>query len=188
LLFPLQGQWTEEDYLALDSNRMIELVDGCLEVLPMPTLSHQFIVRFLFRLLDAFVCTRKLGQVAFAPCPIHLGPRNYREPDLFFLRSDRSVNRKGQPVGMDLGLEVVSPGTENRQRDLEDKRAAYARAGVTEYWIVDPQEATITVLTLDVAAYREHGVFRPGSQATSVLLPGFAVDVAAVFAAGQEAP
>ena len=48
MLFPLQGQWTEEEYLALDTNRLMELVDGCLDVLPMPTPYHQAIVRYLF--------------------------------------------------------------------------------------------------------------------------------------------
>jgi Uma2 family endonuclease len=82
-------------------------------------------------------------------------------------------------------MEVVSDGTENRQRDLEIKREEYAQAGIAEYWIVDPQEQTVTVLTLGGTAYREHGVFQHGQQATSVLLPGFAVGVTDVFNAGQ---
>jgi hypothetical protein len=65
---------------------------------------------------------------------------------------------------------------------------AKAVAGITEYWIVDPQEQRITVLTLDGQAYRLHGVFVPGERATSVLLPGLEVDVAAAFKAGQVAP
>ena len=65
LFYPTQGEWTETDYLALDANssRMIELSDGCLEVLPMPTFLHQFIVRYLFQRFDEFVAARALGQV-----------------------------------------------------------------------------------------------------------------------------
>jgi Uma2 family endonuclease len=64
-----------------------------------------------------------------------------------------------------------------------EKREEYAEAGIPEYWIVNPLNRTITVLTLEGDTYREHGIFAPGAQATSVLLAGFAVDVRAAFAA-----
>jgi Uma2 family endonuclease len=82
-------------------------------------------------------------------------------------------------------MEVVSDGEENRKRDLETKREEYARAGIAEYWIVDPQEQRVMVLALDGASYRVHGVFDCGATATSVLLPGFAASVDATFAAGE---
>jgi Uma2 family endonuclease len=82
-------------------------------------------------------------------------------------------------------MEVVSEGEENRVRDLDIKRQEYARAGITEYWIIDPQEQHITVLTLDGAVYRVHGAYASGTQAISLLLPGFVVDVAAVFVAAE---
>jgi Uma2 family endonuclease len=185
LLFPRQGQWTEAEYLALDTNQMIELSDGCLEVLPMPTTLHQRIVCYLFEVLKAFVIAGKLGEVLLAPLPIRLWSGKFREPDIVFLRPGRVPDPRQQPQGADLTMEVVSEGEESRERDLETKREDYAKAGIPEYWIVDPQERRITVLVLDGQVYREHGVFGPGSQATSVLLPGFAVSVDAVLAAGQ---
>ena len=66
MLFPRQGEWTEEDYLSLDTNRLIELVGGCLEVLPMPTPYHQAIVRYLFRKLCMHVTDAELGEAFFA--------------------------------------------------------------------------------------------------------------------------
>jgi hypothetical protein len=63
-------------------------------------------------------------------------------------------------TGADLVIEVVSP--DDPQRDLVTKRSEYAQAGIPEYWIVDPQTETITVLRLEDARYVEHGVFRPG--------------------------
>jgi Uma2 family endonuclease len=78
-------------------------------------------------------------------------------------------------------MEVVS--ADKSGRDLVEKRAEYAAAGIPEYWIVNPLHCTITVLTLEGVTYREHGVFAPGARATSVLLAGFAVDVRAAFAA-----
>jgi Uma2 family endonuclease len=68
---------------------------------------------------------------------------------------------------------------------LETKREEYAAAGIAEYWIVDPREHQILVLTLDGETYRVHGEFGRGATATSRLLPGFSVSVDAVVAAGD---
>jgi Uma2 family endonuclease len=184
-LFPTQGNWSEGDYLALETNHLVELADGWLEVLPMPDLFHQLFVGHLSRLLDAFVVEHALGRVLFAPLPIRLWPGNFREPDIMYFESGHIANVHLPPNGADLVVEIVSEGDENRKRDLETKRDEYARAGIREYWIVDPQEQHITVLTLDGTAYRVHGVFGPGQTATSVLLPGFTVSVNAVLAAGE---
>jgi len=82
-------------------------------------------------------------------------------------------------------VEVISEGEENRRRDLETKPLEYARAGISEYWIVDPEKQQIVVLTLEGDAYREHGVFGMEERATSLLLPGMDVSVQETFAAGQ---
>jgi Uma2 family endonuclease len=185
LLFPPQGEWTEAEYLALETNHLIELSDGCLEVLPMPTPLHQRITQFLFKLLEAFVLAHAPGEVFLAPLPVRLWVGKLREPDLVYVRPGRLANPRRPPEGADLAMEVVSEGEENRVRDLEIKRQEYAQAGIAEYWIVDPQEQRITVLTLEGLVYRVHGEYAAGTQATSLLLPGFAVDVAAVFAAAE---
>ncbi len=185
MLYPLQGEWTESEYLALDTNRLVELSDGCLEFLPMPTIFHQLIVKYLIAMLEAFIVASASGTVLFAPLPVRLWRGKFREPDILYLRPERVRNPHTQPEGADLAMEVVSEGRENRERDLLIKRMEYAKAGIADYWIVDPEEQRITVLTLDGQTYREHGVFGPGATATSALLPGFAVSVDAVFAAGQ---
>ena len=80
-------------------------------------------------------------------------------------------------------IEVVSPDAP--QRDLVEKRADYAEAGIPEYWIVDPRDETITVLTLTGEAYAEHGVYARGDLAASVLLEGLTVDATAAFDAPE---
>jgi Uma2 family endonuclease len=117
-----------------------------------------------------------------------LWAEKYREPDILFLRPKRMSDLHSQPQGADLVVEVLSEGEANRRRDLVDKRHDYVRAGVSEYWIVDPEQRAIEVLTLDGAAYRNHGLFRETEAATSVLLPGFSVVVADVFAAAEPRP
>jgi Uma2 family endonuclease len=187
LLFPAQGQWTDAEYLALQqrTTRLVELSDGYVEVLSMPSPFHQRIVRFLFRLLETCVIALGSGEVFFAPLPIRLWPGKFRDPDIVYLKPGRVSDPHHQPQGADLVVEVVSDDYADRQRDLETKRQEYAQAGITEYWIVDPREHQITVLTLEGKTYRTYGPFGRGATATSVILPGFAADVDAVFAAGQ---
>lgn len=184
-LFPPQGTWSAEEYLALGTNRLIEFDNGCVEILPMPTLLHQLIVQWIYHAMYDFVTQQGLGQVLFAPLPVRLWAEKYREPDILFLRPERTRDLHSQPQGADLVVEVLSEGEVNRRRDLVDKRHDYARAGVSEYWIVDPQERTIEVLTLDGTAYRVHGRFGEAEAATSVLLSGFSLVVADVFAVAQ---
>lgn len=185
-LFPYQGDWTEADYLALETNRLIELDNGRLIFLPMPTVAHQLILGELVCRFHDFVRANHLGTVLPAPLPVRLGEGRYCEPDIVFMNQARVNAIEGDyPDGADLLVEVVIGDEEDRKRDLKSKRAEYARAGVAEYWIVDPQKRQIIVLTLAEDEYVEHGMFSEGERATSVLLDGFAVAVTAVFAAAD---
>lgn len=180
-LTPIQGMWTEQQYLTLtnQTNHLLELNDGEIEVLTMPTDKHQVILRFMFLMLFGFIQPRH-GTALFAPLRLRIRSGSYREPDLLLVRDAQDPRRQNQYwLGADLVLEVVSP--DDPERDLVTKRNDYAEAGVPEYWIVNPLNDTISVLTLAEGQYLEHGVFSRGMQATSLLLDGFSVDVAAVF-------
>lgn len=183
-LFPAQGQWDEEEYLALDTNHLVEFSNKNPEVLPMPTQSHQLLVLVLFRLLERFVLQKRLGLALFAPLRIRLWPGKFREPDIVFMLNEH-VDRRGEAYwrGADLVMEILSP--DDRQRDLVTKRREYAQAAIPEYWIVDGEQQSIIVLTLDGESYQVHGTFGPGQQADSMLLPGFVVDVDEVFRTAQ---
>ncbi|NOX61889.1 MAG: Uma2 family endonuclease [Chloroflexi bacterium] len=179
-LFPAQGTWDEEEYLALDTNQLVEFSHGRLEVLPMPTWSHQRLLVKLLQLLSQWVTTHGLGEVLPAPLRVQLWPGKYREPDIVFMSEDHA-SRKSERYwyGADLVVEIVSP--DDRRRDYEIKRREYAQAGISEYWIVDPEARRIIVLTLEGDRYRVHGEFGPGDHADSVLLKGFSVDVQDIF-------
>jgi Uma2 family endonuclease len=173
----LQGLWSEEQYLRLSqqTTRLIEFTDGVIEVLPMPTRKHQAISRFLFLLLVASVQPRG-GTVFYAPLRVQIRPGKFREPDLLMLRDVHdSRNQNEFWLGADLVVEIVSP--DNPARDFQVKRGDYAEAGISEYWIVDPVNSTVTVLELNGAEYAEHGVFHRGERATSALLAEFSVAV-----------
>ena len=79
-LFPLQGEWTEAEFFRLHGNRMVELVDGRLEILPLPTWLHQLMVRFLVNAIESTIIGQ--GTVLDAPLPIRLFPKTIREPDV----------------------------------------------------------------------------------------------------------
>lgn len=183
-LFPAQGQWSEEEYLALPGNRLVEFDLGLIEVLEMPSQSHQLLVAFLYRLLSDFVRQQGLGLVLFAPLPLKLWDGKMREPDLLFMRREHAEKRhENYWSGADLVMEVISPGDPGR--DKITKRYEYAKAGIPEYWLVDPFEQTVTVLSLPEQAeeYAVHGVFGLAATATSASLPDFTVSVDELFAA-----
>jgi Uma2 family endonuclease len=183
-LFPAQGTWTEGDFLALDTNHLVELSNGRLEVLPMPTTTHQRIVVYLYSMLAAFTEAHDLGEVLVAALPVRLWRGKIREPDVVFMLKEHA-DRIGEEFwkGADLVMEVVSGEGKDRRRDLVKKREEYARARISEYWIVDPREEKITVLRLARKRYAVRGEFGKGQTATSHLLPGFAVDVSSALAA-----
>jgi Uma2 family endonuclease len=184
-LFPDQGRWKESDYFIIaDTNRLVELVGGRLEVLEMPKVFHQRIVLYLRDLLKAFIGGRHPGEVLVSPTYMRLEPGEIREPDVLYLTPGR-IGADGVCNGADMVMEVVSESRDSHQRDWEEKPREYAKAGIPEYWIVDPQLKKIVVLKLVGQAYETHSEAGETGKAYSALLPGFEVDAAAVWAAGE---
>ena len=180
-ILPNQGNWSESEYLWLTdhTSRLVEYTDGQIETLPMPTDGHQRILRFLLFTFAGFVEPLG-GLVQFAGIRLRIRPGKFREPDVLLVKSAKDPRRRNRLwTGADLTLEVVSK--DKPERDLIDKRHDYAEGKVPEYWIVNPMTETITVLRLENDAYVEHGVFGRGDRATSIILPGFAVNVTEVF-------
>jgi Uma2 family endonuclease len=177
-LLPCQGNWSEEQYLDLTdhSNRLVEFTDGFLEFLPMPTTKHQRILSYLFIAFEEFLEPLG-GLVLFAPLRLKIREDKFREPDLIAVKAKDDPRAQDRFwMGADLVVEGVSK--DKRQRDLVEKRRDYAEGRVLEYWIVDPQKETVTVLALHRKRYKKHGSFRMGQKASSIILPGFELDVA----------
>ena len=145
----------------------------------MPTDQHQVISRFLFLALYALI-EQMGGMVLYAPLRLQIRPGKFREPDLLLVRNATDPRRQNTHwLGADLVIEIVSP--DDPDRDLIWKRSDYAEASIPEYWIVNPEDATVTVLQLVGDEYAVHGVFQRGDLATSVLLAEFAVAVTDLF-------
>jgi Uma2 family endonuclease len=190
-LFPEQGEWSEQAYLDLtdSSNRRIEFTDGRLEFLQMPTEIHESLVQFLLLALYNFVIHKRLGKVYSNGIRLRIRPRKIRLPDVIFLHNDHFHARHNRVwEGADLVMEVVSDDPKDRTRDYETKLADYAEAKIPEYWIIDYERRRVLVHRLDGDCYRLHGEFTPGQTATSVLLDGFTIDIASLFAAVEDVP
>jgi Uma2 family endonuclease len=141
-------RWTYSDLVALPDDQLRhELIDGEHFVSPSPTTTHQEISKRLFVAINAHVERRRLGEVLYAPFDIKLSAWTVLVPDLVYFTAARFadvVNEKHATAAPDLVVEILSPGT--RRRDLGRKRAVYDRDGAGEYWIVDPEARSITVL------------------------------------------
>jgi Uma2 family endonuclease len=157
-----------------------ELIDGELIVTPSPIPVHQIISVNIEYALARLVRENGLGIVLHAPIDIRLTPENVLVPDIIFIAQDRLhiIGPKTIDAAPDLVVEILSPGT--RRRDLETKRALYARFGVQEYWIVDPDAETVTVLALAGDRY-EPGAPGDDGAIQSRVLPGLALALGDVF-------
>ena len=147
---------------------------------PHPTRRHQAAVQELYVRLRAFVEAHNLGEVYIAPLPVRLWPGKIREPDVLFMAQEHAERMGEQAFGPpDLVVEVLSPHT--RYTDRMEKSNEYARAGISEYWIVDPEARTAEVFVLQAGAYELLGKWHAGDMAHSALLQGFQMSVEELF-------
>jgi Uma2 family endonuclease len=141
-------RWTYSDLVALPDDQLRhELIDGEHFVSPSPATTHQETSKRLFLALNAHVERHRLGEVLYAPFDIKLSAYTVLVPDLVYFTATRFADvviEKHAVAAPDLVVEILSPGT--RRRDTGRKRAVYDREGVREYWMVDPEARSVTVL------------------------------------------
>jgi Uma2 family endonuclease len=158
-----------------------ELIDGELIVSPSPVPVHQIIVKNLTVQLALHIDARNLGTLIPSPIDVKFSSDNVLIPDLIFISGDRpdAIGEKAVLSAPDLVVEILSPGT--RRRDLTVKQSLYARFGVPEYWIVDPDAKAVTVLTLIDGRFEPVPLTEDGA-IRSLVLPDLALTMAQVFA------
>ena len=170
------------DYLQLPEDKRYEILDGELYVVPAPNTRHQRISkRFETGLMRQFE-EKGLGEVFHAPYDVVFSDENVAQPDILLVRKERLglVAEANLPAAPDLVVEILSPGT--RKKDLAIKRKIYARFGIQEYWIVDPDAAAVEVLTLTASGYATAGIYREPDRLASLLLPELDLPLSGVFA------
>ena len=176
------GTWTYDDLFSLpEDGRRYEIIEGELYEMPAPNLVHATIVINCIALLLPIVSALG-GRVFTAPLDVFFEGADPVQPDIVVILPGWPGNLalRGPEGAPDLLIEVLSPA--NRGHDVLTKRALYARAGVREFWIVDPVSRGVEVLTLDRDAF--HTVQRAsGDDAViSSLLAEAALPLAAIFA------
>ena len=172
---------TYEDYARTPDDERWELLDGELVMVPSPNMPHQATQVKLGSRLNNFVEQGGLGHVFFAPTDVVLSYNNVVQPDLLFVSREREhiitrANIQGAP---DLAVEIRSPST--AERDLTVKRRLYAEHGVKEYWLVDPDAMTVTVLLLGESDFEEVNTYSQGQTLTSSTLEGFRASLDEIF-------
>jgi Uma2 family endonuclease len=177
----ISTKFTHADLLAMpDDGKRREIVEGELFVPPSSNLGHQRISRRIELALANYLEAHPIGEIFYAPMDVILSDFDVLEPDLLIvLNEHREILKTWVEGTPDLVIEILSSTTANRDRGLKLK--AYARHGVTEYWIVDPDRRAIEVYRLGRERYRLSQVFRKGDSLTSSMLPGFALPLAHVF-------
>lgn len=181
--WPAQGAWTYEDYLRLpDDGRRYEIIEGVLYVINAPDFDHQHAVHQIAVALELWARAQDDGVVLTAPFEVHLpGIAKPVQPDVLFIAAERRPRPgdqffEGPP---DLVVEVLSPSTIRTDRIV--KFNAYERAGVREYWLVDPKTRSVEVYTLTEGEFSLSGQFGPGEQARSRVLTGLEIEVDGLF-------
>ena len=165
-----------------DDGRRYEIVDGELVVAAAPNPLHQLCSFRLQKWFDAYVEPRGCGLgLDFAAVDVELSRHTVVEPDLAFVSTARfSIIADTRLIGVpDLVVEFLSPSTLGYDAGLKAK--TYQDAGVPEYWMVDLNARQLPILALVNGVYQPVPEHRPG-EVRSLVLPGFVVDVAALFA------
>jgi Uma2 family endonuclease len=146
------GPFTYDDLRSLpEDGHRYELFDGTLLVSAAPNRAHQRCVHRLGLLLEPLA--RGAGcEVLPGPLDVRLSENRVLEPDLVVLRAGPGAQQTIDEVPL-LVVEVSSPSTRSIDRDL--KRRAYEERGVPSYWLIDPDEPSVTVLELEGGHYIE---------------------------------
>lgn len=162
-------RYNYQDYLQLPEDKRYEIIDGDLFMVPSPNESHQRILANIFHLLSHYVRQNKLGSVYFAPFDVLFSEEDIVQPDLIFVSHEnkRIITRDNIKGAPDLIIEVFSPST--FKRDIGIKKKLYARHGVREYWIVDPEQETVDVFLLKGKEFDGRQYRLPDSISSSVI-------------------
>jgi len=177
--WPPQGKWTYEDYCRLPADGWIyEVIEGELYMSPAPLTIHQWAKLKLASKFLNFTETHDAGRVLDAPTDVLLpGLATPVQPDVIFVVKERLGIIKEERIegAPDIVVEVLSPS--NWLVDRRKKFEIYAKAGVREYWIVDPKARTIELFCLRGSTYTLIGKYGVGEIVRSEVLPGFEVKV-----------
>ncbi len=142
-----------EVFDALPEGTRVQLIDNQLVMSPSPTFDHQKTLNAINFLLLKHVEQEGTGEVIVAPYDVHLDVENIFQPDIIYFPKEQlyKIQKDGFHGAPSLVIELLSPGT--ARYDLHQKKSAYERSGVQEYWIVEPDTKEVEGYFLENAKY-----------------------------------
>jgi Uma2 family endonuclease len=179
---PRQGDWTYEEYAALTADgECYEIVQGVLVMSPSLEFVHQRFVTRLTMYLGQTVILNRLGEVITSPFDVVLAPQEVYQPDIVVVLNEHLERVQRQCVmGVpDLVVEVISPSS--KLYDRVNKHMAYEKAGIPEYWLVNPHTQTVELFVLESGKYRSQGAFEGEQTLPSRIVPEMTTPVARFF-------
>ncbi len=167
-----------DDYLARYASAFCEWVQGVVIRMIPVTAAHDRLAAYFRLLLEAYFALRPIGQVRSAPFVMRLDSvEAMREPDLqVILHTNSGSLTDTAMIGpADICIEIVSE--ESITRDYGDKFEEYEKAGVAEYWIVDPLRQECRFLRLQPGGRYATVLLDQGGHYRTPLLPGLALHI-----------
>ncbi|MBC7642064.1 MAG: Uma2 family endonuclease [Flavobacterium sp.] len=181
----LTKTYSYSDYLLWQFSERVELIKGfILKMSPSPSSNHQSVS---YNLIGCFYenFKKKPCRVFEAPFDVKLPIKSAKkdttvvQPDLCVICEESKINENCCVGVPDLMVEIISP--KNRKHDVQTKFNLYLEAGVQEYWLVDPENRTILIYTLNNSEYIGSKPFMEGEKIKSSIFPDLDVDVDDVF-------
>ncbi len=167
--------------MELEEGYFYELLNGRIVKKQAPSPPHQKAVANLNWLINNFVRERDLGDCYTSPIDVFFDKYNNTQPDILFIKKERLfiVTKDGIQGQPDLIVEVLSPSTYRVDRIAKMK--TYCEFGVSEYWIVDPNNKAIEVHFLENNAYVMTSIAVETGEVVSKVLEEFKVDIEKIF-------
>jgi Uma2 family endonuclease len=173
---------TVENYKLLpETGPRYQLIQGDLYMAPAPNRFHQEISRNLGFELYGYLKHNPVGKLFVAPFDVYLDEINVFQPDIIVVLNERLgiLTEEGAEGAPDLVVEILSPKT--RCLDLVNKKQEYARAGVKEFWIIDPEPRTVTMHRFSLEGGEMVTELDENQTLTSPLLPGWSLLGSALY-------
>ncbi|MBO9609613.1 MAG: Uma2 family endonuclease [Paenibacillaceae bacterium] len=154
----------------MDDGNRYEIANGVLELMsPAPTTIHQMLTYKMVSSLEASCGNEFI--ILLSPIDVILSDTEVRQPDIVMIHRSRMaiISNRGINGSPDLVVEIMSK--HSRRRDKVQKRIAYAKYGVTEYWLIDLTNFTLEQYVLDGNRYELVEVYAEDDTISSTTVP-----------------
>jgi len=184
----INKSYSYADYLAWENDVCAEVINGeIIGMSPSPTPKHQDVVdeltaefKMFLRGKECMAFSAPIDVCLFADKETKIDKIvDWVQPDLLVVCDKTKIDDKNIYGAPDLVVEVLSPSTARNDRLI--KFNSYEKAGVKEYWIVDPYNMSVEIYTLDRVSYEQTAIFGKDDLLTVGIFPELQIDLTNIF-------